>query len=314
MRLLIGTRKPFAPLEEALAEAGCEFQRWRPGASTPRELRVDAALVDVCDAARQLWSTWRLRRHLNAARVPVVGLDRDAPWHKGVRDYRLGSVRALRLLDVYASHSLQDAERFGTEALYLPNAAWTRHYHLGGRTLESLRDPAAYRYAVSFIGNLNAERYREHAERVRYLAALRERLGQSGVVLHLFDSEGLAPAAQVALIQASRINLNIGAAADHGAARSWGLPERCYGIPACGGFLLSDARRHAADDFVPGAEWADFQTLDDCAAKILHHLAHFDASRAVAEAAHARVMREHTYANRAKTLMEAIARRAAGHG
>lgn len=306
MRLLIGFRKPFAALEEALTEAGCELLRWIPGEPPPAAPRADAALVDVCDFARNLVAGWRLRRTLKRAGTPVYGLDRDAPWHKGVRGRRLRALRALRLLDVYASHSLQDASRFADEALYLPNAAWTRHYHLGARTLQELREPSGYRYDVSFIGNVNAQRYREHAERVNFLDALRERLAAAHIKLHVFDGEALSPAAQLERIQASRINLNYGAAADHGALRSWGLPERCYGIPACGGFLLSDARQHARDDFVPGREWADFVTLDDCAVKIGHYLTHFGEARDIAEAAYRRVLRDHTYQERARRLLAHI--------
>jgi spore maturation protein CgeB len=308
MRLLMGFRKPFVPLEEALLEAGCEFVRWLPGEPPPAPLRVDAALADLCDLARRLRAARTLRRALARARAPLVALDRDAPWHKGVPEWRLRLLRALGVPHVYASHSLQDAPRFGGEALYLPNAAWTRHYGLGSRTLESLREPSTYRYSVSFIGNLDAGRYREHARRVEFLQALRERLAALQVELQLFDAAGLAPAEQVALIQASRINLNVGAAADHGAERSWGLPERCYGIPACGGFLLSDERRHASDDFVPGREWAAFGALEDCVAQIRRYLGAFEAARDIAEAAHRRVLREHTYAERARRVLGCITR------
>jgi spore maturation protein CgeB len=308
MRLLIGFRKPFAALEEALAEAGCEFLRWVPGEPPPAALQADAALVDVCDLARNLVSGWRLRRILRRFSTPVIGLDRDAPWHKGVRARRLLLLRALHLLDVYASHSLQDATHFAREAIYLPNAAWTNRYHLGVQTLQSLREASRYRYDVTFIGNVNAQRYREHAERVKYLDALRERLAVAGIALQVFDGDTVTPAAQIELIQASRINLNYGAAADHGSLRSWGLPERCYGIPACGGFLLSDERRHARDDFIPGAEWVSFGTLDDCVGKIVHYLAHFGQARDIAEAAHRRVLRDHTYRQRAQQLMAHVER------
>ena len=315
MRLLIGFRKPIAALEEALAEAGCDFLRWVPGDPPPAAPQADAALLDLCDLARHLVAGWRLRRTLVRSGTPVYGLNRDAPWHKGVRTRRLRLLRTLHLLDVYASHSLQDATRFADEAIYLPNAAWTRHYHLGAQTLHSLREPSRYRYDVSFIGNVNAQRYREHAERVKFLAALRERLAASGIALHVFDSDALSPEAQVELIQASRINLNIGAAADHASLRSWGLPERCYGIPACGGFLLSDARRHARDDFVPEKEWVAFGTLDDCVAKIVHYLANFGEARDIAEAAHQRVLCDHTYRQRAQLLLAHIERwRSSRHG
>lgn len=139
------------------------------------------------------------------------------------------------------------------------------------------------------------------------MRSLRDRLATDGVTLDLIDSSrGLEVAEQIRIIQSSRINLNHGAACDQGGERSWGLPERCYGIPASGGFLLSDQRRHAADDFVPGREWVDYADLDGCVALIHQFLARFDAARDIAEAAHARVMRDHTYARRAQTLIDAI--------
>jgi spore maturation protein CgeB len=90
-----------------------------------------------------------------------------------------------------------------------------------------------------------------------------------------------------------------------GQEKSWGLAERCYGIQACGGFLLSDHRRHAEVDFLIGKEWIEFVDLDDCVDKIRHYIGHFDDARDVAEAAYRRVMKDHTYSNRAQTLLEA---------
>jgi spore maturation protein CgeB len=110
----------------------------------------------------------------------------------------------------------------------------------------------------------------------------------------------------VTLIQNSRINLNFGASCDYGATLASGLPERCYGIPAAGGFLLCDKRSHARDDFTPGENWAEFDGLDDCVAQIEHWLANFAAARELAERCHAHVMRRHTYAQRAATLHHAL--------
>ena len=306
MRLIVNFRKPFVALEEALQDAGCTIWRdvWR--ADDAHQHRIDACLLDFCDAARHLRHSWRLARSFRPLGIALVGIDRDAPWHKGVRHRRLWLMARLRLLDLYASHSLQGAHRFAERVLYLPNAARISAYNLGQRNLESLRAATAYEYDVSFIGNIDASRYPEHRARVAFLNSLRERLARYSVRLALFDSSGMSTAEQVRLIQASRINLSVGAAADDEGERSWGLPERCYGVPACGGFLLSDARRHAADDFVPGKEWAEYADADDCVAKIRHYLARFDEARAIAEAAHARVAAQHTYAQRATRLIGAI--------
>lgn len=306
MRLIVNFRKPFAPLEEALQDAGCTLARevWR--ADEASRLRAEACLLDFCDAARSLGRAWRLARSFRPLGVALVGVDRDAPWHKGVRRPRLWLMARLRMLDLYASHSLQGAARYAERVLYLPNAARISAYNLGQRSLESLRVAASYEYDVSFIGNLNAERYPEHRARAAFLHALRDRLAGASIRLALFESAGMSTAEQVRVIQASRINLGAGAAADDAGERSWGLPERCYGVPACGGFLLSDARRHAADDFVPGREWVEYADLEDCVARIRYYLAHFEEARAVAEAAHARVIAQHTYAERARRLMAAL--------
>ncbi len=306
MHLIVRFRKPFVALEEALQEAGCALLREMTHADEALWRASTACLVDFCDAARQLGRSWRLSRLLRARAIALVAIDRDAPWHKGVRRRKLWLMAKLGLLDLYASHSLQGADRYAERVLYLPNAARLDAYHLGERTLESMRTAAAYEHDVSFLGNLDADGYPEHRARVAFLHALRERLARESVRLALLESSGMSTAEQVRVIQASRINLSAGAAADDAGERSWGLPERCYGIPACGGFLLSDARRHAADDFAANREWAEYSDLDDCVAKIRYWLAHFAQARAVAEAAHARVLSQHTYAHRARRLMIAL--------
>lgn len=310
----MGFRKPLLALEAALRDAGCALVPWQPGTSKPDLAGVDAVLLDFTEAARHLLSVLRLRWALGA-HVPFVGMDRDAPWYKGVRSPRLMSLAGLRLLDIYASHSLQPGRQFAPLQLYLPNAAWLERYNLRGSSLAELRRPERYHYDVSFLGNLDAQRYPEHRDRVRFLDALEIRLAGHGIKLEKFDSTTMDVDAQVAVIQRSRINLNVGAAADNRGERCWGLPERCYGIAACGGFLLSDPRPHAKDDFVPGREWADFVDLDDCTEKILDFLSHFDRLRDIAEAAHARVLADHTYARRAQSLLAAIEewRRRRGH-
>ena len=305
MRLLIAFYKPFAALENALTAEGCHLLRWIPGSRPLPAPNVDGVLVDFCAAARNLVATWGLRRLVGDG-VPIIGINRDAPWHKGVRRRRLWGLRQLRLLDIYASHSMQEAVRFAPRQLYLPNAAQVEVYNLGESTLEELRDLSRYRYPVTFLGNLDAQRYREHQPRVHFLELLRQRLSGLGIALTLIHSMEMSPAQQAEVIRGSRINLNYGGACDHGEQRTWGLPERCYGIPAGGGFLLSDERCHARDDFVPGVEWASFQGMEDCLTQVQFYLDHFAESRRLAEAAHHRVWRDHTYAHRAQRLLATL--------
>jgi spore maturation protein CgeB len=141
------------------------------------------------------------------------------------------------------------------------------------------------------------------------LTELTTRLTKMGITLHV-RGDPLTISEQISLIQSSRINLSVHAGPDSRYARrqwprprGWGLPERCYGVPGAGGFLLSDWRFHAADDFVPGLEWASFVDIDDCVRSIRYFMTHFDEARAIAEAAHRRVIAQHTYTDRARKLI-----------
>ncbi len=308
MQVIFNFQKGFAALEEGLQACGCAVlaNRWEP--SEAELAQTAACIVNFYEGVRQPWRAWRLKRRLQRHGIPLLGIARDAPWHMGIRARRLWLFSWLRPLDIYASHTLQPDRVFAPEKIYLANAAWVRHYHLHGMTLEAMRQPEFYRYDVSFVGNLDGQRYREHRERAGFFAELERRLGEVGISCLFRNAHGLTPGEQIDIIQRSRINLNVHAAADHGGERSWGLPERCYGVPACGGFLLSDPRHHACDDFDLATEWAEFRDLDDCVARIRHYLAHPFEARAVAEAAHRRVMRDHTYERRAASLLAAIAR------
>lgn len=310
--ILLNFRKGFPAYRDAFETLGFRVLEndWAPSTATLAQTRL--CLVNLYEAARRPLAAVRLKWRAARQGVPVIALDRDAPWHMGLRRRRLRLLEWLKPFDVYASHTMQPTYTFAPLKIYSPNAVWTRHFNLHGQTLEAMRDPAYYELDVSFLGNMNGARYKEHAERERFFAALAARLAGSGMRLRFADSTGISEAEQIRVIQRSRINLSYRSSCDHQSAGSWGLPERCYGVPARGGFLLSDARRHAADDFDLAREWAAYDGLEDCTAKIRHYLAHFDAARRIAEAAHARVMRDHTYAHRAQRLVSVAAAQRTG--
>ena len=304
MKFIVNYRN-FAPIREGLESCGYAVYKnlWNPSDEQLQD--CDGYLIDMYNAMKRPWDTLRLKARLRRRFIPLIGWNRDAPWNNGARWRRLWWFKKLRVLDIYMAHSLQGAAAFSSNPFYLPNAAWTSHYNLAGRTLEELRDTKGYRYDVSFVGNLNAQKYPEFTARAGFFAELGRRLDALGISTCFQHGKDVLIADQVEVIQRSRINLNFSAACDDGPEKSWGLPERCYGVPACGGFLLSDTRVHAKDDFVLGEEWMDFENLDDCIGKIRHYLAHFDAARDIAERAHLRVLREHTYEHRAHAIAAA---------
>ncbi len=302
-KIILNFRGGFAGLREGFEALGHEVieNQWLPDETALGDVAL--CVADFVDCARKLRRTLGLKKRLARARVPLVALNRDAPFNRGVHPTRLAVIAWLKPFDGYASHSMQSAGKFSAKTLYSPNAAREALYCVNEEHLEAMRDPAWYRWDVSFFGNMDARRYREHARRVEFLHVLKGSLEAQNLNVLLCDSTGLSDDEQVAIIRTSRINLSAIAACDAGSEPSWGLPERCYGVPACGGFLLSDRRRHASEDFADN-ERAEYGSLEHCVSMVRHYLGRFDEARAIAERARARVARDHRYRNRAARLLD----------
>ncbi|MBN8475319.1 glycosyltransferase [Sulfuritalea sp.] len=307
--LLIAHGSLHPALRRELAARGLvmrESRRWQDADRSDPD-RMLGAYTWFYEGLRHPLTVWGMSRFLRRRGIPLFAWNQDAPHYLNRAAWRLDWLDRARLFDLYATHSLMDARRnFADSVLYLPNAADTARYHLHGATLAELRDPARYEHDVSFFGAMDGSRYKEMRGRQEFFTALGKRLAARSIRYLFREASGMSIEEQVGLIQKTRINLNFGASCDYGAPLATGLPERCYGIPACGGFLLCDKRRHARDDFTPGDNWAEFEGLDDCLARIEFWLANFAAARDLAERCHTHVMARHTYAHRAATLHDAL--------
>lgn len=309
-RSVIVDYQDFTPIAEAFERLGYRVFRSKEELTAEELAECELALFCMFKSIKQPLRSWKVTQQLNAAGVPVITWNRDGPSHKGDKAWRLWLLRHFRFFNIYATHTLQESAGFAPEIIYLPNAAWDKEYHLRGVTLEALRDASNYEVDVSFFGRISAANYPEMRKRELFFRALGPRLTALGIS-HRFEDRRFSYAEQRSLIRSSRINLNYHAGCDDnyhggneiGREKSWGLPERCFGVPACGGFLLSDARKHAADSFTLNTEWADFEDIDDCVRKIQTYLLNFRVSRDIAEAAHLRVVREHSYVHRAQALI-----------
>ncbi len=316
--LLITHNSLHPALRRELAARGLVLRKsrcWQDAdRSTPE--RILGAYTWFYEVFHHPKTIWSMHRFLRQQGIPLFVWNLDAPHYLSfnipTRRWRLNLLNIARLFDIYATHTLIDKRRsFADTVLNLPNAADPTRYNLRGEpfeTLHRLRNPSSYRWDVSFFGGMDGKRYKEDRARQEFFSALAKRLKAAGIRYRFIDTvnEDISLEDQINLIQTSRINLNFGARCEYGAPVASGLPERCYGIPACGGFLLCDKRTHAKDDFTPGDNWAEFDGLDDCVAKIEYWLAHFDAARDVAERCYHHVMAHHTYAHRAEKLHNAL--------
>lgn len=118
----------------------------------------------------------------------------------------------------------------------------------------------------------------------------------------------------VKIFNATKININLHSSVQASQLVTGGdfVNPRTFEIACCGAFQLVDRRSLMEELFVtggPGAELAVFDDLPGLIAGIEHYLAHPEEREAIARRGRERVLREHTYAARMKTLLDFIAAR-----
>lgn len=305
MNILLNYKHPPERLIEPLESLGHRvfLNIWQPGKIAG--CKIDAVIFETKQILKREWEFLKLSIWLKKKGIPRITWCLDWP-NVGAKPWKMKILQNLPLLDIFASHDIHGLKSYKMKIIYLPNAAWTSRYNLRDHSLAEMRNPSFYSFDVSFLGNLDHQNYPEHQDRILFLHKLREILEREKITYRFLNSRNLSFDEQVQIIQRSRINLNIGAAADGQLEKSWGLPERCYGVPACGGFLLTDERGHAADDFVVGKELITFKSLEDCLEKIKYYLRNFEETRWIAENAYKKVYEEHTYYHRAQKIIKMI--------
>ena len=308
-KTLLSTTNLYRPLRDAICGQGITIQSISP--DNYKKINLAPALgcvVDFYMCMRYPVAHLKLKRYLNRAGIPMLAWNRDAPHYLNRAAWRLKLMEKIHFIDIYATHTLIDDRRFAEVQIYLPNAADTDSYHITrpSEVFSRMSHPEHYLYDVTFFGGMNGSRYKEDQARQVFFQALAERLESQSLRYLFVEGQALSVTEQIELVQASRINLNYGARCEYGVSTASGLPERCYGIPACGGFLLSDRRTHSETDFTLGFDWAEFVDFEDCVAKIQYWLKNFKESRKIAGNAYETVHTRHTYKKRAEQLIDEL--------
>jgi spore maturation protein CgeB len=82
-----------------------------------------------------------------------------------------------------------------------------------------------------------------------------------------------------------------------------GINARTFEVCGAGGFLLTDAHPALHEYYEPGVEVGVYSDIDDLASKVRFYLDRPELRRQMAERAHARTLREHTYECRIRRLL-----------
>ena len=109
--VILNYRKGFPPLKEAFENIGYRVVEndWAPAPALLTH--TETCVVNLYEAIRNPWSALVLKRRRKQAGVPLIGLDRDAPWHMGIRWRRLA---ACSVLGGSGARCARDAERART--------------------------------------------------------------------------------------------------------------------------------------------------------------------------------------------------------
>jgi spore maturation protein CgeB len=81
---------------------------------------------------------------------------------------------------------------------------------------------------------------------------------------------------------------------------------RLYEATGVGALLLTDEGRNLGELFEPGREVVTYRDADDLAEKMRHYLEHEEERVAIARAGQERTLREHTYAERMRELVQIL--------
>jgi len=95
-------------------------------------------------------------------------------------------------------------------------------------------------------------------------------------------------------------------------AEMWGTNVRTFEVCGAGAFQIVDWRPGLSNLFSLNEEIVTFRTLEELKAKIDHFLARPNERKAIAAAGRSRALRDHTYEQRLKLLIETVQGRQAG--
>jgi spore maturation protein CgeB len=181
--------------------------------------------------------------------------------------------------------------------------------HLGfhPQITADLKVPVMQDINVSFVGNIHSV----HGARLKFLEHVAAGLPELRIwSAHVAKMPGSSPLRRnghaavyggdmYRVLQRSKITLN-----HHGDAPPYASNMRLFEATGVGTMLITDWFDNLPELFEPEKEVVAFRSPEECIDKVRFYLAHDDARRRIAAAGQARCLREHTYEQRARAMLD----------
>jgi len=103
------------------------------------------------------------------------------------------------------------------------------------------------------------------------------------------------------VLRDSRITLN-----HHGDVAPYANNMRLYEATGVGALLITDWKENLIEMFEPGKEVVAYRTTEECVEMVKYYLEREEERKAIASAGQERILREHTYYQRTKELVEIL--------
>jgi FkbM family methyltransferase len=157
--------------------------------------------------------------------------------------------------------------------------------------------PPAYRRDVSFLGTAKDDR-----------GAIINSLKERGLDIEVFgwnwpDGVDIPLRDRAGIFNGSRINLNITSLASTSLQH---INPRTFGVPGCGGFLLTTPADDLEQYYIPDEEIVVASSIDELADKTRYYLSHNSEREAIARRGYERTLREHTWSRRLTDIFNTL--------
>jgi len=294
------------PLLKGLADIGIEIMYYQNFANIELQTldKFDVWFGNLFSEIKYPRILISIKKYLTKNKGIYVFWNRDAPWNCNLKFYREWLIKYLNPIDFYFTHSGQENIPC-QHKYYLANAA--ANEYICPIEDSALDDESSYEYDISFYGSYKNTKNYGCYKRKKFLQQIEPYLKNKNYRIKFIDSQEikLGISDQIELMKKTKINLNYGATCDLKKVNSWGIPERVFGIPATGSFLLTDYRKNIKQTFLPGL--CDYYLdIKDCIKKIDFYLNNFKYLRNRAITLQKNIIDNHTYQHRAQQFLQII--------